>query len=201
MKPRFIVEQKITALVNRYSVYSVLEDGSKGNLGVFVEQKRFAFKESVRFFKDSTKQELLFTFKAEKVMDIHGKFLVKDPNDALIGYFKKEFAKSLTNSTWSIYDHNDVLKLSVNESNRLVAVLRRFAGWIPIVGELVDAVMIFVKYHFSFYGTDNTEVGKYEKTTLFRDHYVFSMSDEAYSAHDWRVFVSMAIALDALQAR
>lgn len=201
MKPRFIVEQKITALVNRYSVYAAKEDGSKGDLVVFVEQKRFAFKESVSFFKDSTKQELVFSFKAEKVMDIHGKFLVKDANDALVGYFKKEFAKSLTNSTWSMYDHNNELKLSVNESNRLVAVLRRFAGWIPIIGELVDTVMSFIKYHFSFYGADNVEVGKYEKTTLFRDHYVFSMTDEAFAAQDWRVFVSMAIALDALQSR
>jgi uncharacterized protein YxjI len=201
MNPRFIVEQKITAMVNRYAVYSVLEDGSKGAIVAFAQQKRLAFKEKVNFFTDDTKQALAFTLRAEKVMDIHGKFLVEDTNGSSLGYFKKEFKQSLVNSTWSMFDTADALKLTVSESNKTLAIARRFIEFIPIIGDVAAIALNFVKYHFSFYTADGVEVGTYQKTTLFRDHYILSMNDDAYAAQDWRVFVAMSIALDALQQR
>ena len=100
-----------------------------------------------------------------------------------------------------MFDRQEGLRLTVSESNKTLAIARRFIEWIPIVGDLLDFALQFVKYHFSFYTANGGEVGKYEKTTLFRDHYIFSMSDEAFAAQDWRVFVAMAVALDALQGR
>lgn len=45
MKPQLIVEQKITAFVNRYNIYSVKPNGQKDQLIAQAQQKRIAFKE------------------------------------------------------------------------------------------------------------------------------------------------------------
>ncbi|MGH7218377.1 MAG: hypothetical protein ACREGE_02970 [Candidatus Microsaccharimonas sp.] len=201
MKPRLIVEQKITAFVNRYEIYRAAEDGTKTDMIAFAEQKRMAFKEKVNFFTDASKNTLAFSFRAEKVMDIHGKFFVEDAENNKVGAFKKEFKKSLLNSTWNILGANDSVVLTVSESNQALAIIRRFIGWIPLVGELFETATNFIKYHFSFYDPSGAEVGAYRKMTLFRDHYTLSLDDVTYAAQDWRVLASMAVALDALQTR
>lgn len=202
MNPKLIVEQKITAFVNKYAVYQVNPDGSKGPLMALAQQKRLAFKEKVIFYSDEAKTTAVFSFRAEKIMDIHGRFLVEDPQGQLIGCFKKEFKKSLINSTWNILDKNDQPKLKIFESSTILAVLRRIAGFLPYVGGIVEIIIGFFRYHFVFadYATGNP-VGRYQKTTLFRDHYTLSMEDDAYSREDWRVLAAMAVALDALQSR
>ncbi len=202
MKPRIIVEQKITAFTNQYRVFGANPDGTKASLVAYAQQKKFAFKEKVTFYSDETKQNPVFTFRAEKVLDIHGRFLVEDLSGNLIGAFKKEFAQSLVNSTWSILGQNDMPSLVVSESNQALAVVRRFGGYIPIVGGLVELASAFFKYHFAFKMPGSDQVrGTYIKTTLFRDHYVLNMDDEIWSAHDWRVTSALAVALDALQSR
>lgn len=134
-------------------------------------------------------------------MDLHGKFLVEDPENNIIGTFKKEFKKSLLNSTWNILGANDSVVLTISESNKVFAIIRRFIGWVPIVGELLEVVTNFIRYHFSFQNSASVEVGAYRKTTLFRDHYLLSIDDATYQAQDWRVLASLAVALDALQSR
>lgn len=201
MKPRLIIEQKITAFTNKYAVYAANEAGQKGEMVAFAQQKRLAFKEQVSFYTDESKNQLAFTMRAEKVMDIHGKFFVEDPDGNRIGTFKKDFTQSLVNSTWLILDNNDAVKLTVSESNMFLAVIRRFGGFIPIIGELIDIITLFFRYHFTFLSAANQEVGRYQKTTLFRDHYKLSMTDEAYDSEDERTLAAFAVALDALQSR
>lgn len=202
MNPRLIVEQKITPFANQYAIFSADSAGTKVDLLAFAHQKRLAFKEKVTFYSDESKQKEVFSFRAEKVMDIHGKFLVEDPEGNQIGAFKKEFKKSLLNSTWNTLDKNDGPELTVSESNQALAIIRRIAGFIPIIGDLIDLIVAFLRYHFVVAETEtNKEVGRYQKTTLFRDHYLLSMDEDAYKAHDWRVLASMAVALDALQGR
>ena len=96
MKPRLIVEQKITAFVNKYAVYTATEDGHKDQLVALAQQKRIALKEKITFYTDESKQEIAFSFRAEKVMDIHGRYLVEDAHGNLIGAFKKRLQKVTT---------------------------------------------------------------------------------------------------------
>lgn len=202
MKPRLIVEQKITAFTNKYAVYVANLDGSKGQLVAFAQQKRLAFKEKVSFYSDEAKTNMVFTLRAEKAMDVHGRYFVEDPNGQMVGCFRKNFAKSLLNSTWLILGANDQPKFVISESNKILAALRRFVGFIPIIGEIADVIMAFFRYHFDFKDTaTNQNVGKYQKTTLFRDHYLLSLTDEAWTQNDWRTFAAMAVGLDALQSR
>jgi uncharacterized protein YxjI len=202
MNPKLLVEQKITAFVNKYAIYDTDQAGNKNQLVAFAQQKRLAFKEKVLFYSDAEKTQPVFTFRAEKVFDVHGKYIVEDMQGNAIGTFKKDFKTSLYKSTWNILDANDQPKLTVAENSLTLALFRRFAGFLPIVGELVEVMTWFLRYHFSFIDTaTGQEVGRYKKTTLFRDHYALSMTEDAYSKEDWRVLAAMAVALDALQSR
>lgn len=197
MKPQLIIEQRITALANKYKII----DGKHQSLRAFAQQKQFSFKEKVLFYGDEAKSEEIFSFRAEKVMDVHGRFLVEDSEGKLIGAFKKEFTKSLLRSTWLVMDAKGTTILTIRESNQTVATLRRFIDFIPIIGEIGDIVMAFFRYHFQFVDTNGQEVGRYTKMTLFRDHYRLTMSDSDFAKVDWRVMASIAVALDALQSR
>ncbi|MDB5186613.1 MAG: hypothetical protein JWM07_85 [Candidatus Saccharibacteria bacterium] len=201
MNPKLIVEQKITAFVNKYAVYTADQAGTKSALVAFAQQKRLTFKEQVIFYGDEAKTQPIFTLRAEKILDVHGKFVIDDMEGNRIGAFRKEFKASLLKSTWSILDTNDQSKLTITESSMALAVFRRFAGFLPIVGDLAEIISWFFKYHFAFINGANQEVGQYRKTTLFRDHYALSMTDDYYASEDWRVLAAVAVALDALQSR
>jgi uncharacterized protein YxjI len=202
MKPRLYIDQKITAFVNKYSVYNANEAGEKASLIALAQQKRLAFKEKVTFYSDEQKSQEIFGFRAEKVLDVHGSYFVEATEGTRVGSFRKVFTKSLISSTWIVMDAqgNDVYK--VEESNMTLAILRRFAGWIPIVGDIFELILLFFRYHFVFVdiATGQT-VGKYQKVTLFRDHYALHLTDEAFARLDWRVYASMGVGLDALQSR
>ena len=202
MKPRLIVEQKITAFANKYAIYVAEADGSKGRLLAFAQQKRLAFKEKVTFYADEQKTQPIFTFRAEKVMDIHGRYFVEDMSGVLVGMFKKDFTHSLVNSTWHILGADGAPRLTIAESNAALAFLRRYGGYLPVVGIVFDLITTFLRYHFNFVASaTNQVVGHYQKTTLIRDHYRLEMTDEGLAQADWRVIVAMTVALDALQSR
>lgn len=200
MTPKFIVEQKITALVNRYAIYHVDEQGAKGELFAFAQQKRVALKEKITFYTTKDKSQVLCTLRAEKVMDVHGKFLIEDADGTELGAFKKVFKESLLVSTWQILKGDDV-QFTVAETSRAMAITRRFVGFLPFVGEFVDAAFALIKYHFTAIDTNGVVQGSYEKTTRFRDHYVLSVTNDAYDSQDPRVWAALGVVLDALQAR
>lgn len=185
-----------------YKIFTADESGVTTDMLAFAQQKRLAIKEKVTFYSDEQKTQELFTFRAEKVMDIHGKYIVEDANGQCIGIFKKEFKKSLLNSTWNVMTPTEEVLFVVKESSTYLALARRFLAFIPYLGDLFELITDFMKYHFVFIdSTTNENVGIYKKTTLFRDHYTLSMTDTAYEKSDWRVLAAMGIGLDALQSR
>ncbi len=203
MKPRLLVQQKITAFVNKYTIFETDKHGKTGQVLWHVQQKRLAFKEKVMFYDDEAHNIPAYTFRAEKAMDIHGKYFVEDGDGNVIGIFKKDFGASLTNSTWQIVDPaSEVVLYEVKESSQTLALLRRYAGFIPVVGELVNIVIAFLRYHFVFLDVHaGTAVGKHQKITLFYDKYLVSLSDEAYEKIGQKTLAAFSVALDALQGR
>lgn len=202
MQPRLIIEQKITVFTNMYRIFGAGPEGARASLIAFAQQKRLAFKEKVTFYGDEQKTQETFTFRAEKVFDVHGRYFVEDPTGQMVGMFRKVFGKSLFVSTWRLMDADGNELFEVKENSMALALLRRFGGAIPIIGDLVELIVLFFRYHFEFVDLASSEVvGEYRKTTLFRDHYQLSTTDEAFGKLDWRVFAALGVGLDALQSR
>jgi uncharacterized protein YxjI len=192
---QFLLQQKLTLLINRYD-YFVYDNDTKGEQIAFAEQKRFAFKESITVWTNDTKGEVLFTVNAEKILDIHGKFLVKDPVGNLIGYCRKAFKASLLRSTWEVYDREDHLLFTVKERSQGMAAFRRLARFIPYL----DDIAPFLPFNF-IYEKEERVVGHHTRVWgRLVDQYKQSLNPELDTV-DRRLVLALGILLDALQDR
>ena len=187
------MRQKITLMVNRYSIHEANPDGSEGRLLAFAQQKRMSFKEKVTFYTDETKDTELFTFKARHGLDVRAEHDVLDEHGQAVGWFKKHFRMSLLRSTWSV-EYGGVTAVG-QERNLFIALLRRFWSMIPYIGD----VWIPFVFHFDFVDQATGQVVlSSERRRTIRDRYVITVPDLRM---DFRVAASVAVALDAFQSR
>jgi uncharacterized protein YxjI len=179
---RFWVKQKITLMVNRYTVLAAAPDGSEGAEVCSVEQKRMAFKEEVTFRRQG---QPFFRFKARRVMDLAATYDVTAMDGTPVGLFRKDFGRSLLRSTWHL-EQPGLPEMSGQERSLAVALLRRVQDTIPL------------PFHFDFAAGDGRPVMSVTRKLGLRDTYLLEVHDAAL---DRRLAIAMAVALDALQSR
>lgn len=179
---RFWVKQKITLMVNRYTVLLAGADGSTGPEVCGVEQKRMAFKEEVTFRRDG---QPYFRFKARRVMDLGATYDVTTMDGTPIGLFRKDFGRSLLRSTWHL-EQPGLPEVTGQERSMAVAVLRRVQDTIPL------------PFHFDFTSPEGHPVMSVTRKFGLRDTYLLEMHAPLL---DRRLAIAMAVALDALQSR
>jgi uncharacterized protein YxjI len=197
-RTEFLLRQRITVLVNRYEVYAPASPRSKeeADLLVFVEQKRMKLKEEIGFFADRTKATPLFSVKAENVLDPRGRYQILDPSGQVIARFKKNFAQSFARSTWHLQDAAGDETGIAKERNLFTALLRRYGTLVPYIGDLLGLMPI--AYNFDFTNTQGTQQAVVERLWSIRDRYRLTVSDPAL---DRRLFIALAVCMDALQRR
>ena len=192
---QFLLQQKLTLLINRYE-YFLYDNDTKGEQIAFAEQKRFTFREAITVWANDSRGEVLFTVNAEKILDFHGKFLVKDSEGHLVGYCRKSFKASLLRSTWEVYDTQDQLLFIVKERNHVMALFRRVAQFIPYLSDVAP----FFPFNFT-YEKDGNMVGTHTRIWgRFADQYKQSLGPELERV-DRRLILALGILLDALQDR
>ena len=108
MQPRFIIRQQLTALVNKYTISTANQNGEVDDALWYVQQKRLSMKEKVTFYSDEAHSVPAFTFRAEKVMDVHGRYFVEDASGTGLGMFRKDFSAV---SSWAKFDNSNYASL------------------------------------------------------------------------------------------
>lgn len=188
---RFHVHQKISPMQNVYRVYGDA-NGQPGALIAFVKQKRLALREAFTVYRDEAATQPVMGIKADRKIDISSVMSVTDTNGQLIGKARKKGAASLLRSTWEL-EQPGLPVITVSERSMVVALLRRFWGLIPVLGELP------IPWVFHFDG----KIG--ERTVLthtrhwgIRDRYVL---ETLIPELDGRLAIALAILLDAMQHR
>jgi uncharacterized protein YxjI len=181
--PAFFVSQRLTMMVNRYEIRTVGADGKPGQLMAMAQQKRLAFKEQVTFYADEQRTRAVFSFKARKAIDLGSGYDVTDEAGAPLGFFRKDFGKSLLRSTFHISGPG--IDATGQERNQLVAIARR----------LVDFPFAF---HFDFVDPAGQLVMSVERQFSMRDRYTVNVPDPRL---DFRLAAAMAVGLDALMGR
>jgi uncharacterized protein YxjI len=155
-------------------------------------------KEDLRAFTDDSKTTEVFRIKAQQVWDPRAKYDVTDPNGQLIGQLQKVFGKSLLRSTWRIYGAAGNEVAWAQERSLFVALVRRFVGLVPFIGEFLE--LLPIPYHFDYYKGED-RIGGLERILGVRDRYRLDVSGDTERALDRRVVIALAVGLDALQAR
>jgi uncharacterized protein YxjI len=197
---RLLVQQVFKPIGNEYRI-SVPMPGSteEGAPILFVKQKKLKIKEDIRFRLSLDADEHLFRIKSKTVFEFAGKHDVLDDHDAAIGSLGKNFGKSLLRSHWHVYDATGNELFEAHETSMAIALIRRFAGFVPVVGGYLD-VLSWLPFNFTLH-RGGTEIGSYRRVLgKLRDRYVLELTPDAGQL-DRRLVVAFAIALDALQDR
>jgi hypothetical protein len=184
---RFALRQRVTLMVNRYEVRA---GGREGPLMALAEQKRMSLREQVTFFADERKTQPLFGFRARQVMDLAATYDIMDASGQPLGWFRKDFGRSLLRSAWVVDVPGQGFSGSGTERNQVVAVLRRFVenfSW-PV--------------HFDFTTAEGAVFLTIERAWSLRDAYECHLPPDPYGRRlDWRVGACLAVACDALLSR
>ena len=194
---RYTLRQKVTLMVNRYEIRPLDAGGAEGPVLAVAQQKRMAFKEQVTFYSDEARTQPVFSFKARQRLDLGATYDVLDAGGTPIGWFRKDFGKSLLRSSWHL-GTPDGLEAFGTERNQNVAILRRAWDFIPVVGDIPVPFL----FHFDFTAPDGTVVLTSQRQRSVRDRYEIGLPVTPNGWQlDWRVGLAMAVALDALQSR
>ena len=197
---RFILRQRIKMVINQYEFSLPQGAGDEpGEAFCFVEQKRFKFKEDIRFFTDDSKETELLRIKARQRFDPRARYDVTGPGGEKIGQIQKAFGKSFFRSTYVLYGAGDEELATVSERSLPVAILRRFVGFIPFIGGFADLVPI--AYDFEFRRGEEILGTNTRRRWKFRDTYTIDMSPDVERTVDRRLVLAIAVGQDALQAR
>lgn len=196
----FVLRQKIKLVINQYEFFLPDADGkTPGEPICFVEQKRFKFKEDIRFYLDAAKTTELLRIKARQRFDPRATYDITDESGTKIGEISKVFGKSLLRSTFRINDANGQELFISTEKNLAVALFRRAIGFIPYVNNVAEWLPI--PYHFVFKRGDETLGQNTRQFGKFRDVYTIDMSPDSAHTVDRRLALALAVGQDALQAR
>lgn len=197
---RFLMRQRFAPVVNRYEFYVPGPDeDSPGRPFCFVEQKRFKFKEDIRFYADESKSTELMRIKARQRFDPRARYDVTDADGTKIGEIQKVFGKSLLRSTYQLFDARGNEVAIAREKSIAVALIRRVVGAIPYVEMVADWLPI--PYHFEF-RRDGELLGTHSRRAWkIRDVYRIDLGNDPDRTLDRRLVLAIAVGMDALQAR
>jgi uncharacterized protein YxjI len=195
----FLLRQRWTLVINRYLFSLPDAQGREGRPVAFVEQKRFTFKEDIRFYTDETKQVELLRIKARQRFDPAARYDITGPHGEKVGEIQKVFGRSLLRSTYRLFDANGVETCEAKERSLAVALFRRAIGFVPYVGGWADWLPI--PYHFVFTRGDKVLVHHTRRAWKLTDHYTIDCRPDSERTLDRRLVLAAAVGMDALQAR
>ena len=176
-------------------------DGSDkpGQPFCFVRQKRFTWKEDIRFYTDESRSIELMRIKARQRFDPRARYDVTAADGSKVGEIQKVFGTSLLRSTYRLYDARGQEAATATEQSLGVALIRRAVGFVPYLDNVADWLPI--PYHFTFerdgrvLGSHRRHIGK------IRDTYTIDLSGDPERSLDRRLVLAIAVGMDALQAR
>ncbi len=197
---RFILRQKFRMVINEYEFSLPGADGdSPGQVFCFVSQKRFKFKEDIRFYTNESKTTEVMRLKARQRFDPAARYDITDSDGNPIGQIQKVFGKSLLRSTFTLYDAQGAEVGTAAEKSMAVAIFRRIVHLIPWIENFANWLPI--PYHFMFL-RDGTELGTHRRQLWkLTDTYTIDLSNDPQRTIDRRLALAIAVGMDAFQAR
>lgn len=154
-------EFKISTLSNDF----IAKDADGQMLG-YVRQKMFKLKEDIQIFTNESKQDVLYTIKADKWIDFNTNYAFYDKNLEQMGSVGRKGMKSLWKANYLIHNVSKEQVYSIGEENPWAKVMDSLMGEIPIVGMFTgymfnpkyavkntsDEIILRMKKEASFFG-------------------------------------------------
>ncbi|MBA3723336.1 MAG: hypothetical protein H0W89_00385 [Candidatus Levybacteria bacterium] len=99
---------------------------------LYIEQKLFALKESVKVFDNSIDKNLLYTIKANQLLDIGARYIFRDLGEKEIGSTQQEGMRSLYQASYIVFDKRQTEVFRIIQANPMIAILDTILSFIPL---------------------------------------------------------------------
>jgi uncharacterized protein YxjI len=152
-------EFKVSSFANDFTAKD-----ANGKTLAYVRQKMFKLKEAISVFQDTSKEKLLYTINADRIIDFSANYLFKQNDGTSLGRVGRKGAKSILKAHYEVFDNEDVLEFIINEENPWAKVGDAFLSEIPVVG-IFTGYMFNPKYIVK--RPDGTEVARLSKEKSF----------------------------------
>ena len=124
--PLFITFKKV-ALAQQFSVTDV-----NGNMICYVKQKLFKLKEDIKVHAERERVNLLYSIRADRIIDFSAKYTFFDKNDAPFGAIKRKGGRSLWRAHYLLAGENDQ-ELTLTEDSVFIRIMDAVFKSIPFV--------------------------------------------------------------------
>lgn len=136
----------------------------------FIKMKAFKLKEDIRIYRDPGMQQELLRIQARNVIDFGATYDVIDSTSSqtLFSYRRKGLRSTFVRDHWLLLDPAGNQVGEIQETSSQLAIMRRWFGIIPYVGDLIELIFAFVPQTYSFYQNDQTGQPKVGATVVHR---------------------------------
>ena len=118
---------------------------ASGNTVCFVKQKMFKLKEAVTVFSDETKQNVLCTIQADRILDWSANYHFRDAGGESFGSVRRKGMRSLWKAHYEVFDESGNHSSTISEENPMAKVADGLLGELPIIG-LFSGYLFHPKY-------------------------------------------------------
>lgn len=122
---------KIGTLSNDFEAKDAL-----GNTLFYVREKILTWRDQMKVYSDSSKSELLYEMKSNRLIDFQQTFTITDTANNVIGKVRRKSIRSLWKSTFKLVNADDEHDYTIQEKNAFVKMWDGIFGEIPIIGML-----------------------------------------------------------------
>lgn len=186
----FRVAERFKLVGDRYELSTLGPDGrSAGEPVARIDRPAFRARERLEALAPDGGR--IFALEARQILDVGGRYEVRDAGGWRVGELRKLFVASLVRSTWEVWDGTGTLVATARERSVAIALLRRFVDLLPLP----------IPYHFDIHRLDGAPIGSVRRLRMVRDRYVLELPGDPDRAIDRRLALALAVALDALQDR
>jgi uncharacterized protein YxjI len=122
---------KISTLSNDFEAKDAL-----GNTLFYVREKILTWRDQMKVYSDSSKNELLYEIKSNRLIDFQQTFTITNTYGNIVGSVRRKSIRSLWKSTFKLMDENENHDHTIQEKNVFVKMWDGIFGEIPIIGIL-----------------------------------------------------------------
>ena len=178
-------EFKIGTMSNDF----IAKDAS-GKTLVYVRSKLFKLKEDIQVFATEKKEEVLFTIKADRIIDFNACYAFADDEGEIVGQIGRKGAKSLLKAHYEIYDNQKKPEFLIQEENPWAKFWDALLGEIPILS-LFTGYMFNPRYSIKRIGSEETVMRLSKEKSFFGRRFKLEKLEELQGGEDERLILGL----------
>ncbi len=148
---------------------------------LYVEQKTFALKESIKVFDNEKAKNLLYTIKTDQIIDFGARyFFASADGKESLGSIQQDGMRSLVQAKYTVFDKKEHAVYSVKQTNPMIAILDTLINFIPYAG-LITGFILNPTYALSAKENAEPELVMKKKPSFFESSFVITRTDKDFS--------------------